>query len=654
MTRGLILISMTGSTPNSAGDIIFIGFADNKIPEFREVRNRDWIFYGEDNKFPDHVLYLYNKSSSHGAVVNLKSTYIFGKGFPVSQPVNDAGETINTIVSKCIKDIELFGGFRLQATPTKAGKFKWAHIPFNRIRTGKDGRTFYYKKDWGKSETSADRVVHIPSFDPSQRKGAMIFAYNEYRPGVDTYPLPGYFSGLNDIETDVEISKYNLSIIKNGMFSGKMLVFRTGEPEEQKKRDIERGFKDKFAGSDNAGKFMIAYIKNGELPPEVIDLSTTDLDKLFDQLNRTIQQKIFSAHHFPPILAGIAEPGKLGQTNEIQAAYSQFRNTYANEKQQAVELVFDYLSPFMGHPPGQKIQPVEPIDVVINPVDFKDMLPKQWVLDQLGIDPEDYPEAAPAAQPGQAPASVANSHLRGLSGRESQNLDRILRKYRKGQINRAQAEMMLKSGYGMAQEEVDTFLTFEEVDKEEAVAEMFAEVGTPRANYTILKTRECSFEQFATLDQLDSDIVNLIGKDKRITPEVIAKTLHVSQDKVDARISALTESGVLKSNVERVGVDSIIERTINSENIDVREAPQTVDVYVRYSYEAKPGLKPIIETTRPFCRRLIELDRLYSRAEIESISQRVGYSVFDRKGGFWGSKDECRHRWVSNVVIRKR
>jgi len=47
------------------------------------------------------------------------------------------------------------------------------------------------------------------------------------------------------------------------------------------------------------------------------------------------------------------------------------------------------------------------------------------------------------------------------------------------------------------------------------------------------------------------------------------------------------------------------------------------------------------------------LDRLYTRSEIESISQRVGFSVWDRKGGFWGDKEECRHRWVSNIVIKK-
>ena len=105
-----------------------------------------------------------------------------------------------------------------------------------------------------------------------------------------------------------------------------------------------------------------------------------------------------------------------------------------------------------------------------------------------------------------------------------------------------------------------------------------------------------------------------------------------------------------------IGVDTIIERAVNPEVIDFRPKPETVDVFVKYTYELRPGVKggEIIETTRPFCKRLIELDRVYSRSEIETISQRLGYSVFDRAGGFWGSKPKCRHEWRRLLVLKKK
>ena len=36
-------------------NIVFLGFADNKMPEFKEVKSKDWILNGEDNKFPQHL-----------------------------------------------------------------------------------------------------------------------------------------------------------------------------------------------------------------------------------------------------------------------------------------------------------------------------------------------------------------------------------------------------------------------------------------------------------------------------------------------------------------------------------------------------------------------------------------------------------------------
>jgi hypothetical protein len=40
--------------------------------------------------------------------------------------------------------------------------------------------------------------------------------------------------------------------------------------------------------------------------------------------------------------------------------------------------------------------------------------------------------------------------------------------------------------------------------------------------------------------------------------------------------------------------------------------------------------------------------KIYSRSDIETMSARLGYSVWDRCGG-----DDCRHRWVSVVVTKK-
>jgi len=83
------------------------------------------------------------------------------------------------------------------------------------------------------------------------------------------------------------------------------------------------------------------------------------------------------------------------------------------------------------------------------------------------------------------------------------------------------------------------------------------------------------------------------------------------------------------------------------------DKPENVEISVKYSYEWKEDV-PENERdksehpSRPFCKKLMELNRLYTRKEIEDISLRLGYSVWDRKGG-----DGCRHRWVSQIVVKK-
>ncbi|MCW3107287.1 MAG: hypothetical protein JWQ09_1793 [Segetibacter sp.] len=77
-------------------------------------------------------------------------------------------------------------------------------------------------------------------------------------------------------------------------------------------------------------------------------------------------------------------------------------------------------------------------------------------------------------------------------------------------------------------------------------------------------------------------------------------------------------------------------------------------IYIKYSYEWKEDVPERERDTtdfpsRPFCKKMMELNRLYTRYDIEKISQRLGYSVFDRCGG-----DDCRHIWKSNIIVSKR
>lgn len=49
---------------------------------------------------------------------------------------------------------------------------------------------------------------------------------------------------------------------------------------------------------------------------------------------------------------------------------------------------------------------------------------------------------------------------------------------------------------------------------------------------------------------------------------------------------------------------------------------------------------PLDEKTRPFCRKLLMLDKVVSSLDIDILSNYLGYDVLKYKGSY-----NCRHKW---------
>jgi DNA-binding Lrp family transcriptional regulator len=651
--------------------VSFIKFADVKVPVMKEVPNKGWVLFGEDNKFPNMLLNMFNKSSKHNGIVLGKVNYIVGKGFDNVTQAN-AYENSNEILKKLSLDIEVFGGCYIEVQYNELGKIgAYYHVPYHKVRSNKDNTQFFVK-DWESYKKNDEPKVFL-AYNPNQdvkmlRNQTQILYYKEYRPGVETYSYPGYMGALNAIQTDIEISKYHLSTITNGMFASKMISFFEGIPSEEEKREIEKGFKSKFTGSENAGNIVLNFGKDPAKRPQLDDLSSTELDKHFDILAKSIQQELFSGHQVvSPMLFGVRVEGSLGGRSEIREAYEIFKATYANDKQQALELLFKEITGIEA-----KIIPVEPIGFEFSEATLLQIAPKKWLLEKIGIDPNQYPESLPTeAVPSQASAEVkaVNENLKNLTGRQWQSLTRIIRKFEKGEISQEQAKLLLKSSLGLNDDEVNTMLSidnameFSAQEKDELLLAEFAKCGVNKSDYIIVKTLPAKFtsQEFNEVNQLEANVLDLLRKDKRITPEIIAETLDIEVDSAKQIIKRLTDEGRIKIKVVKVGIDEVIERTLTEPLAkQTDKTPETLNFKILYEYTWKPGFTDADnDTRRNFCARLQDLDKLWSRAEIETMSRRMGYSVWDRKGGWYTEPDgfsskECRHRWVRQIVMKKK
>ena len=658
-------------------DLRVLTFAEAKQPEFKEKKGIDggYIKYGENNDYPEYIVDLYNKSSKHSAIIKSKVHYITGNGWsgqPDAQAFIDKAnrvESLNDLTRKVSLDIEIFGGSFLEVIWDLSGNLAeiW-HCDYTKMRTNKDNTQYWYKEDWKDNKVKPEVIA---AFNPKQPTGKQILYVKEYRPNIGIYGLPSYFAALNYIESDIEVSKHILGNAQTGFSASKLITLPNGEPNDEEKRNVDNRIRKTYSGADGK-KYMIAFVNDISRKPVIDDLGTSDLTKEdFGKIDELIQTNIFSGHQVTtPSIMGIAEAGKLGTRTEMRDGYEIFKNTYVNAKQMHLESIFNMLAKLKGVQSEIKIIPTEPIGIEFSEATIAANAPKEWILEKIGIDMTKYAPAADVAAPVQE-LSV-NEHIKGLKGREWQNMQRIIREFSKGKINREQATAMLKTGYALSDEEVNLWLGAE-LDAEFAAQDfsVFYEFGENQDAYNIWKSKkrfseESDFHMFADVNQLESDILDQIAKQKDITPEVLAEVLDESVDTINTILRDLEERKILKVSEEKIG------KGINSNIIISRELvqplsktvgnvkPQTTEILVRYSYDWKSGFNDSdLSNSRPFCKELIRAKKLYSRSDIEQISARLGYSVWDRGGGWWtmpsGEHSEsCRHEWKTNIVTRKK
>ena len=659
-------------------NIVTIKFAQAEQPKFEEKKGTlNYIEFGKNNDYPDYLLDLYNESPKHGAIVKGKADYIFGKGFDgITQPANSQGESWNSIAGKVILDDEIFSGYYFQIIYNLLGKVKDVfHLEFYKVRVSKDRSKFYVKDNWKDNKEKA-RVYPAFSGKYDKDNPSCVLFISQYNPKASVYTLPNYFQGMNYIESDVQVSRWILGNAKDGFSAGKLIQFFNGEPVEEQKGQVEKGLKKKLTGSEG-DRITVVFSKPGETPVQIQDLGNTMLTKEdFTPVNLLIQQEIFSAHRITsPMLFGIKTEGQLGGRDEIQSAYEIFNNTYVNARQQAHEAVFNKLFKMVGIQGEYKLTPVEPLGFSLKDDLLLDVAPREYFLDKMGVDQKYYslppartqPAAGVPATPADASGNTmaVNENLAGMSGRKFQQLERIVRKFKAGKLTRDQAAMMLKNSFGITDEDVSLFLDADSDDQQFAsqeeldfaLLEQFEQVGEDKDMFDEIGRKPAKEQEYFAdvkqLSQLESNIINLVRKDKRITPEVIAHTLKIEAGTVTRVMSDLVESGLLTEINTTVGQDTVIERTATQEQVDAPR-PSTVDILLRYSYDG-----PKDERNRPFCAKLLSLNKLYSRADIETISMRLGYSVWDRRGGWFTQPDGthrpfCRHSWFAVTVIRKK
>ena len=331
-----------------------------ELPEFKENRNGQWVDYGSDNMYPQYLIEVFHKrSNKHKAIINRKVDMIAGGGF---QPVagaesffnNDWGKySLDTTIVKSSTDYEIANGFALFVRWNGLGDkvVSYEHLPWHKARISPCGKKVLISKDWGNVRKAENKPVEYPIFNPRTAKDEpiQVLYHIKEAAGIDYYPMPYYSSSLVWIELDYEIGNFHLSSVRNGFMPSFILNFATGIPTEEEMDAVYRDFEKKYTGSENAGKFILAFSEGTEQQPTLTPIQLNDSDERFIMLHKEMMEEIFIGHGVTdPQLFGVRVAGELGGKDELLQNLAIFQSVYVDKRQRELESVYNKLFRFAG------------------------------------------------------------------------------------------------------------------------------------------------------------------------------------------------------------------------------------------------------------------------------------------------------------------
>lgn len=315
---------------------------DVKIPEPVEsvARGKEFVSWGVDNHYPAYLQSLTSEVATLQSIINATVDYIAGDSIKLNVRlgnlpegiVNSKGETIEGLIKKVALDKMTFGGYAIQVVRTLdgSGVAELYYKDFSKIRISEDQTKAYIpSKDWGYNT----RAFVLPMLN-TEEPISILYEKGELTKTV--YPRPFFAAGIKAAEAERKIDSYHLSNISNN-FSGNVIInLNNGQPDDEQKEEIERGFREKFSGAENAGRMLISYNDSKDNAVTVEKLEDDNCDKKYEELTRRCKETLFTCAGMNPVLLGVL-PEHNGFSNiEYAAAFQLYNKTRVQPLQREI------------------------------------------------------------------------------------------------------------------------------------------------------------------------------------------------------------------------------------------------------------------------------------------------------------------------------
>src|SRR5210317_156453 len=376
-------------------DLRIVNLSTYTSPKIKEVSNRDWISYGEDNNYFQYLIDRYNGSPTNNAIINAVSSMIFGKGLDATdsnRKPNEYAQMIslfdNDSVRRLAYDLKLMGQCAIQVIYSKDRKriAQIEHMPVETLRAEKcnekgDIEGYYYWKDWEKIKPS-DKPLRIPAFGTSNEAIEILYV-KPYRSGYYYYSPVDYQGGLQYAELEEEVSNFHLNNILNGMSPSMLINFNNGTPNAEERTLIEQRIYQKFSGSSNAGKFILAFNDSSESAASIEPVQLSDAHNQYQFLSDESMRKIMVSHRVvSPMLLGIKDNSGLGNNaDELKTASTLMDNTVIRPFQTLLIDAFESVLAFNNIALKLYFKTLQPLEFT----DLDNAMTKEQVEEETGV-----------------------------------------------------------------------------------------------------------------------------------------------------------------------------------------------------------------------------------------------------------------------------
>jgi hypothetical protein len=613
------------------------------LPVEKQKAGQSWISWGDNNDYPQFLIGLYYNSSIHGGIVNSKVKYIASSGLdaqtndlPKWELIKKNGNapfSLDEISLMVAKDFELLDSFAILFRKNPISKFWDAHpVSSELIRKGEDSSFFYYSENWKErnqteEKTGFKKIKNIEDLSLEDKECLLYVSSRSKQHILDektglltksVYPIPSYSGAIKSIMASIEMNYFRYSEVVNSFKGGTMINIPTGAPDnEHDKKKLINQLKGDATNRDTQGGIIVTFSRGSENAPTVTQINGNNLDQRYLLTQESIIDDIMVGHSvISPTLFSIKTAGQLGGSSELETAYQLFMNNYALERQKIITDALEYAHYTLNSFVGDIFFQNKPLNLSGKNEEVSEIAKKINVLEP-----------------------------------NLQNV--ILGKLTVNELRSIAGLNPLPNGDVIQQ-------SFKNELSDDTVISWFSELG--RTDYKEIFSQEV--KDFAKLEMSEKELLSKYSFANDLTADQLKIVEMINNgESYGAIVKAIDKGATYVSRqlveLEKLGMIKGFELTPKGKT-NVGE----VSFEVVYQYREREGIPPLKGESRPFCKNLLDLKRVFTREEINQITARLKANGIDRnvweyKGGWYTNPEtkvhtpSCRHTWYQTIIEKR-